>query len=166
MDEMMKGLGLGESVTSVVTVWQVLIAVLLAAALSLLVVQGYRKVQSEASYSQNLAHSFVLIAMVTSLIMILIGSNMARAFSLVGAMSIIRFRTAIKSPLDVAFVFFVHLHRHGLWHRFLVDWNSSDRINFNGDDFHAPHKRRWRSRKHGAVAERMFPYGRRSRGCA
>ena len=105
MDELIKSLQLGESVTTVVTIWSVIFGILLAALLSIWIGHLYGKVQIEASYSQNLVHTFVLLAMITALIMLIIGSNIARAFSLVGALSIIRFRTAIKSPQDVAFLF-------------------------------------------------------------
>jgi uncharacterized membrane protein YhiD involved in acid resistance len=47
----------------------------------------------------------VIMAVVVSLIMMIIGSNIARAFSLVGALSIIRFRNAVKESRDVAFYF-------------------------------------------------------------
>ncbi|HBL16634.1 MAG: hypothetical protein A2X36_16750 [Elusimicrobia bacterium GWA2_69_24] len=106
MDELVKTLRLPESLTSVVSVWQVIVGLTLSAALSLLIGLMYRRISSRSSYSQPLVHTFVLIGMVTAFIMTIIGSDIARAFSLVGALSIIRFRTAIKSPLDVAFVFF------------------------------------------------------------
>jgi len=48
----------------------------------------------------------IFLAMITAVIMIVIGNNLARAFGLVGAMSIIRFRTAVKDPQDIVFVFF------------------------------------------------------------
>lgn len=105
MDELVKSLQLGESVTTVVTIWSVIFGILLSSLLSIWIGYLYRKVQIEASYSQNLIHTFVLLSMITALIMLIIGSNIARAFSLVGALSIIRFRTAIKSPQDVAFLF-------------------------------------------------------------
>lgn len=44
--------------------------------------------------------------MITSVVIMVIGNNLARAFGLVGAMSIIRFRTAVKEPLDIMFIFF------------------------------------------------------------
>jgi uncharacterized membrane protein YhiD involved in acid resistance len=47
----------------------------------------------------------VIMGVVSSLVMILIGNNIARAFTLLGAFSIIRFRTAMKEPRDVAFIF-------------------------------------------------------------
>ena len=45
------------------------------------------------------------MSVTVSVIMLIIGSNLARAFALVGALSIIRFRTAVKDPRDVAFIF-------------------------------------------------------------
>ncbi len=105
MDEWIKMLDLPEGLTSVVTVWEVLFGGSLAALLSILVGLVYRRVQAEGTYSQTLVHTFVLMSMITAFIMLIIGSNIARAFSLVGALSVIRFRTAIKSPLDVGFVF-------------------------------------------------------------
>jgi hypothetical protein len=105
MDELIKSLRLGESATPVVTIWAVLFACIIAAVLSMLVGAVYRRIHAEAAYSQTLVHTFILLSMVTALIMTLIGSNIARAFSLVGALSIIRFRAAIKSPLDVGFLF-------------------------------------------------------------
>jgi len=53
----------------------------------------------------SLVHTLILMAITTALVMEIIGSNIARAFSLVGALSIIRFRTAIKEPRDVGFLF-------------------------------------------------------------
>lgn len=44
--------------------------------------------------------------MITCVVMLIIGNNIARAFSLVGALSIIRFRTPLKDPLDIGFVFY------------------------------------------------------------
>jgi len=47
----------------------------------------------------------VILAVVSSMVMLVIGSNIARAFSLVGALAIIRFRTRMRSPWDITFVF-------------------------------------------------------------
>ena len=51
-------------------------------------------------------NSLTVLAMITALIIMIIGNNLARAFGLVGAMSIIRFRTAVKDPQDIVFIFF------------------------------------------------------------
>ena len=63
--------------------------------------------------------TLVLLGMVISLIMLVVGSNIARAFALVGALSIIRFRNAIKETRDVGFIFLVMAHRHGGGHPLL-----------------------------------------------
>jgi hypothetical protein len=105
MGELVKSMQLGESVTNVVTIWSIILGVGLSAILGIWISILYRKVQFEASYSQSLVHTFVMLSMITALIILIIGSNIARAFSLVGALSIVRFRTAIKSPQDVGFIF-------------------------------------------------------------
>jgi uncharacterized membrane protein YhiD involved in acid resistance len=68
-------------------------------------VQTYRATHRGATYSVAFLQSLFILAACTTVIMIVIGSNIARAFSLVGALSIVRFRTAIKDPRDVGFVF-------------------------------------------------------------
>jgi uncharacterized membrane protein YhiD involved in acid resistance len=57
------------------------------------------------SYSSSFVQSIVLVGLVIALIMIIIGSNIARAFALVGAMSIVRFRNPIKDSRDLVFIF-------------------------------------------------------------
>lgn len=84
--------------------------VLLALAVSLvcgvIVSVVYRVTYRGASYSASLVRSMIILAMITAVVMLVIGNNLARAFGLVGAMSIIRFRTALKDPHDIVFVFF------------------------------------------------------------
>ena len=71
----------------------------------LLMSQLYRWSYRGTSYSATFATSLVTLAMITAVIMMSIGNNLARAFGLVGAMSIIRFRTAIKDTGDLVFIF-------------------------------------------------------------
>jgi uncharacterized membrane protein YhiD involved in acid resistance len=66
----------------------------------------YRITHKSPGFSQNFAYSLVLLSMITAVVIAVIGSNLARAFGLVGALSIIRFRTAIKEPMDIMYVFF------------------------------------------------------------
>ena len=80
-------------------------ATLLSFLLSLLVGYVYRVTHSGPSYSQTTVHTMVIMSVVVSLVMLVIGTNIARAFSLVGALSIIRFRNAVKESRDVAFYF-------------------------------------------------------------
>jgi hypothetical protein len=66
----------------------------------------YRFTHKSSNYSQAFVQTLFLTGLVTTLIMIVIGSNIARAFSLVGALSIIRFRNAVKETRDVGYIFF------------------------------------------------------------
>jgi uncharacterized membrane protein YhiD involved in acid resistance len=106
MDELLRELSLFPDETAAPTVIVVLASTLLSFLCSLLVVHTYRETHSGPSYSQASAHTLVIMAVVTSVIMLIIGSNIARAFSLVGALSVIRFRSAVKDPRDVAFLYF------------------------------------------------------------
>jgi hypothetical protein len=72
---------------------------------SLILAFIYRQTHRGLSYSVSFVHAMIIMAVTVTVIMMVIGSNIARAFSLVGALSIIRFRTAIKEPRDVAFLF-------------------------------------------------------------
>jgi uncharacterized membrane protein YhiD involved in acid resistance len=56
--------------------------------------------------SYSFLNSLIILAMITAVVIMVIGNNLARAFGLVGAMSIIRFRTAIKETQDIIFIFF------------------------------------------------------------
>jgi uncharacterized membrane protein YhiD involved in acid resistance len=66
----------------------------------------YKITHRGTSYTQSFVVSLVLNGMVVALVMLIVGSNIARAFSLVGALSIIRFRNAVKETRDVGFIFF------------------------------------------------------------
>lgn len=65
----------------------------------------YRATHRGVSYSKSFVQTLVMMGMSVSVVMLVVGSNVARAFSLVGALSIIRFRNALKETRDVAFVF-------------------------------------------------------------
>lgn len=66
----------------------------------------YRFTYRGASYSASFVNSLVLLALITAVVILVIGNNLARAFGLVGAMSIIRFRTAVRDVQDIVFIFF------------------------------------------------------------
>ena len=94
-----------EDLTGTFAVADIVLALLLAFALSAVVGYVYRMTHSGVSYSQSYVQTLVILGMLVSLIMLVIGSNLARAFSLVGALSIVRFRNAVKETRDVAFLF-------------------------------------------------------------
>ncbi len=66
----------------------------------------YRWTYKGTSYSTSYVQSLVAFAMITTIVIMVIGNNLARAFGLVGSMSIIRFRMAIKDTEDIVFIFF------------------------------------------------------------
>lgn len=66
----------------------------------------YRMIYRGPNYSTSFVQAMVILSMVTALVIMVIGNNLARAFGLVGAMSIIRFRTAVKDTQDIVFIFF------------------------------------------------------------
>lgn len=65
----------------------------------------YRLTYKGLSYSATFVNSVMMLTMVTTLVIMVIGNNLATAFGLVGAMSIIRFRTAVKDTQDIIFIF-------------------------------------------------------------
>ncbi|HID29998.1 MAG TPA: DUF4956 domain-containing protein, partial [Desulfobacterales bacterium] len=83
-------------------VGNILVALLCGLFISLL----YRWTYRGPSYSTTFVQSIVPLSMITTVVIMVIGNNLARAFGLVGALSIIRFRTAIKDTQDIVFIFF------------------------------------------------------------
>lgn len=65
----------------------------------------YMKTHKGTSYTQSYVHTLIIMAMVITIIMLIVGSNIARAFSLVWALSIVRFRNAMKETRDIGFIF-------------------------------------------------------------
>jgi len=86
-------------------VWETITALALSFVLNLLLAYFYRQTHRGLSYSVSFVHAMILMGVTISIIMLIIGSNIARAFTLVGALSIIRFRNAVKDSRDVAFIF-------------------------------------------------------------
>lgn len=78
----------------------------LSIALGLVVSWVYRHTHKGLSYSQSFVLTLVFVTVIVATVMMIIGNSLARAFALVGALSIIRFRTVVKDTKDTAFVFF------------------------------------------------------------
>ena len=107
MHELLKQAERSGDVSQSLAFMDVALAVLLGLLLSLALGWLYRYTHKGVSYSQTFVHTLVIFGCVVSLIMLMIGSNVARAFALVGALSIIRFRNAMKEPRDIGFIFMV-----------------------------------------------------------
>jgi len=88
-----------------ISVTQVLISMCITVLLSMFIYWVYKKTYSGVMYSKNFNITIMLISTVTSMVMMIIGSNLALSLGMVGALSIIRFRSAIKDPKDIGFLF-------------------------------------------------------------
>ncbi|MEU8662051.1 DUF4956 domain-containing protein [Actinoplanes philippinensis] len=89
------------------SVGDIAIALSLSFVLSAFIAWVYRFTHRNVSYSQSYVQTLVVLGMLIALIMLVVGSNIARAFALVGALSVVRFRNAIKETRDVGFIFLV-----------------------------------------------------------
>ena len=78
---------------------------LLAFVLGVFIVNIYRWTHAGIP-QKSFTDTLIILCMLISVVMVIIGDSIARAFSLVGALSIIRFRTAIQNPRDIGFVFY------------------------------------------------------------
>ncbi len=83
----------------------VMFSLLVAFLISMLIVLVYRKSFSGIVYQRSTALTIILLTMATSMIIRTINSNLSLSLGMVGALSIVRFRTAIKDPVDTAFLF-------------------------------------------------------------
>lgn len=94
-----------EQFTGTISVDKVILSLLVAFLLGVFIVYIYKKTYSGVVYSKSYSICLVLLSMVTTLIVRTISSNLTLSLGMVGALSIVRFRTAIKDPLDTAFMF-------------------------------------------------------------
>lgn len=85
----------------------VIIPILVATGLMLLIANVYIKTHNTIYYNSNFAQTLVILGVVATTIIALVDNNLARAFSLAGVLSIVRFRSAVQDSKDIAFVFFV-----------------------------------------------------------
>lgn len=95
-----------QDLTGEISVLDIVIVMTLSFVLSAFIGWIYKITHRGTSYTQSFVFTLVINGMVVALVMLIVGSNIARAFSLVGALSIIRFRNAIKETRDVGFIFF------------------------------------------------------------
>ena len=79
---------------------------LLSCVLGIIISSIYKTTHKGLSYSQSFMITIILVTVVVCMTMMVIGNSLARAFALVGALSIIRFRTVVKDTKDTSFVFF------------------------------------------------------------
>ena len=83
----------------------VLLALGLSFVIGLFIFLIYKKTYQGVMYSDSFGVSLIAMSMITSLVIIAVTSNVVLSLGMVGALSIVRFRTAIKEPMDIAFLF-------------------------------------------------------------
>ncbi|MBR5164718.1 MAG: DUF4956 domain-containing protein [Ruminococcus sp.] len=93
-----------ENVTSV-SILDMAVALVLAFGLGIFIFLVYKKTYSGVMYSASFGTTLVALTMITTVVILAVTSNVVLSLGMVGALSIVRFRTAIKEPLDIAFLF-------------------------------------------------------------
>ena len=93
-----------ENVTAV-SMTDMCIALALAFALGLLIFLVYKRSYSGVMYSPSFGVTLVALCLITTLLMMAVVSNVVLSLGMVGALSIVRFRAAVKEPMDIAFLF-------------------------------------------------------------
>jgi len=83
----------------------ILLVLFIAFLVALIIFITYKHTYSGVMYNPRFNVSLIMITMITTIVMVVIGSNISVSLGMVGALSIIRFRTAVKDPRDTAFIF-------------------------------------------------------------
>ncbi len=94
-----------EQFTGSLATGDIFFSLLVAFISAIIITVIYKKTYTGVSYTKSFALSILLLAMVTSLVIRTINSNLALSLGMVGALSIVRFRTAVKDPVDTIFMF-------------------------------------------------------------
>lgn len=105
MKEILYDLLLGQGGSGALTLADLFLNLAAAGAIAVLIYISYRSTHSGAVYSARFNVSLVMLTLITTTVMCVIGNNIALSLGMVGALSIVRFRTAIKDPRDTAYIF-------------------------------------------------------------
>lgn len=93
-----------ENIASV-SILDMVLALLLALGLGLFIFLVYQKTFTGVMYSSSFGVTLVALTMITTIVILAVTSNVVLSLGMVGALSIVRYRTAVKDPLDVGFLF-------------------------------------------------------------
>ena len=88
-----------------VSVFDIALSLVLAFLIGLFIFLVYKKTYQGVMYSSSFGVALVALTMITTLVILAVTSNVVLSLGMVGALSLVRFRTAIKEPLDLAFLF-------------------------------------------------------------
>lgn len=84
---------------------QVALTLVVAFVIGSFIYQIYKKTYQSVVYTKSFSMSLVMMTMITSLVIMAVTSNVVLSLGMVGALSIVRFRAAIKDPMDIVFMF-------------------------------------------------------------
>ena len=104
-DPVATAFNLGDLFSSTLNPLQVVITLLVGLGIGVFLYFIYKKTFSGVVYSRSFNLSLIMLTMVSALVIMLISSNLTLSLGMVGALSIVRFRTAIKDPIDTVFLF-------------------------------------------------------------
>ena len=90
---------------STYTILDMVIAMALAFAVGLFIFYVYKKTYAGVMYSSSFGVTLIALTLITTMVILAVTSNVVLSLGMVGALSIVRFRTAIKEPMDIAFLF-------------------------------------------------------------
>ena len=93
-----------ENMTSI-SILDMVVALILAFGIGLFIFMVYKKTYQGVMYSSSFGTTLIALTMITTVVILAVTSNVVLSLGMVGALSIVRFRTAIKEPLDIAFLF-------------------------------------------------------------
>lgn len=88
-----------------VSILDMIITLVLSFAIGLFIFMVYKKTYNGVMYSSSFGVTLIALTMITNVLILAVTSNVVLSLGMVGALSIVRFRTAIKEPLDIAFLF-------------------------------------------------------------
>lgn len=94
-----------DNFTGTISAWDMLLSLVIAFAIGMFIIYVYRKTYTGVVYSKAFSLCILMLSMVTAMIIRTISSNISLSLGMVGALSIVRFRTAVKEPVDTGFMF-------------------------------------------------------------
>lgn len=109
-----------ENVTSI-SILDMALALGLSFAIGLFIFLIYRKTYAGVMYSASFGVTLVGLTMISTFVILAVTSNVVLSLGMVGALSIVRFRTAIKEPLDIAFLFWAIAESYAKQRQFITD---------------------------------------------
>ena len=94
-----------DNFTGTISAWDMILSLIVAFIIGIFIIYVYRKTYTGVVYSKAFSLCILMLAMVTAMIIRTISSNISLSLGMVGALSIVRFRTAVKEPVDTGFMF-------------------------------------------------------------